>query len=92
MSYNYYAEADREAHYLFVAGFVSYCSCFRCEAEAEARYAEEQAEEDFRAWAAELDAATPEAIEEAAHWAWVVVEAAWEREFPAVGPFDDIPF
>lgn len=52
--YNAAAAADAEAHYLWAAGFVPFCSCFRCEAETEARYAEM---DELYAWADEFAAA-----------------------------------
>ncbi|MEP7128045.1 MAG: hypothetical protein ABI729_04215 [Chitinophagales bacterium] len=43
--YNVFAAADEEAHYLFRAGFTSYCSCSRCEQAGEASV--EAAEDEY---------------------------------------------
>ena len=64
------AEADRERHYLWQAGFVSYCSCFACEGRREAEYADEDAR---REW----EEASAEHIEEQA--AWLFEEAERQR-------------
>ena len=73
--YNAFAVADQESHYLWQAGFRSYCDCSRCEAECEARYEEWQALYD-----AYGESATPLADMVASYLDGLAREAAAEAE------------
>lgn len=55
--YNAFAAADQERHYLYRAGYTSYCDCSGCEGAREAQYAEEAEVYyfDFEATVEEID-------------------------------------
>lgn len=67
MSYSYYAEADREDHYLFTAGFrQGPCWCAACEWAAELDYQIEEASRSFdEAAAADIEAAAADMFDRA---------------------------
>lgn len=83
----YYATADAEAHYLFTAGFVAYCSCNACELANEGAYAEAEERYEYEAWLD--DEATVEQIENEAQvlFDWSVEQA--ERAAGNVDPWGE---